>query len=192
MKLSRGFTIIELLIAMLILMFVMIGFLGGLLNYMRFALDAKMKDVMDKAVKDWTGYLDSMPYNSSLFNASSTFGNASCDPVTNQCSFENVDSDGDGIPDFYDPYNGNNNSFWNNPTNTANWMWISPPYSISGSPPTVYTVAGKRYVYTAVTMATLTASGKETGRAFGITSWYFSPVSRQYKYESSLLIKRKP
>jgi type II secretory pathway pseudopilin PulG len=188
MRPSKGFTIIELLIAMLILMFVMISFLGGLLNYMRFSLDSRMKNTMDKAVKDWAGYLESYPYN--LLNVSSAFGSGWCDPTTNQCSFENIDSDGDGIPDFYDPYNGNNNNFWNNPTATASWLLTLPP--LASSPPLVYTVAGRRYVYTGITMATVTLAGKETGKAFGITAWYFSPVNRRYKYESTLLIKRKP
>lgn len=195
MKLSKGFTIVELLIAMMILMFVMLGFLAGLLNYMRFSLDARMKGTMDKLVKDWSGYLESMPYNATaIANASSSFGSGTCDPTTNQCSFESIDSDGDGIPDFYDPYNGNNNSFWNNPTSTASWLWVSPTSSagLPNPPPTNYTVAGRRQVYVGITVATLTQSGRETGKAFGITSWYFSPTNRQYKSESTLLIKRKP
>jgi len=200
MKLNKGFSLIELLIAMLILMFVMMGFLAGLIKYIQFSMDARMKDLMDKAVKDWSGYLESLPYNASCSPVVPySFGNAVCDLTTNQCSFESIDSDGDGIPDFYDPYSGNNNSYYSNPLSTASWLWVGPAnltcyvntYTLVHY--STYTLVGNRSVYTAITVATITAAGgAEMGRAYGITAWYFSPIDRRYKYESSLLIKRKP
>jgi prepilin-type N-terminal cleavage/methylation domain-containing protein len=197
MKLNKGFSLIELLIAMLILMFVMMGFLAGLIKYIQFSMDARMKDLMDKAVKDWSGYLESLPYNASCSPVAYSFGNAVCDLTTNQCSFESRDNDGDGIPDFYDPYSGNNNSYYSNPLGTASWLWVGPTTvnltCVSYIHPTTYTLVGRRSVYTAITVATITAAGgAEMGRAYGITAWYFSPIDRRYKYESSLLIKRKP
>ncbi len=86
---------------------------------------------MDRAVKNWVGYLESYPYE--LLNVSSAFGSGWCDPTTNRCSFENIDKDRDGIPDFYDPYNGNNNNFWNNPNAKASWLL--PLSSFSNLPP---------------------------------------------------------
>jgi len=189
---NRGFTLIELLVAMIILMIVMIGFLTGILNYIKYSLDTRMKGVMDKLVKDWSGYLDSVPYSS--FNSTSpSFGDATCDFSTNRCSFENTDSDGDNIPDFYDPYNGNNNSFKDNYTSTASWLYISPSNNPLGSssPPTSYAMGGRR-VFVGITVANVVIGGREIGKAFGITSWYFSPMNGNYKYESTLLIKRKP
>ncbi|SNZ12202.1 prepilin-type N-terminal cleavage/methylation domain-containing protein [Hydrogenobacter hydrogenophilus] len=197
MKPNKGFSLIELLIAMLILMFVMIGFLAGLIKYIQFSIDARMKDLMDKAVKDWSGYLESLPYNASCSPVGYSFGSAVCDLSTNQCSFENIDSDGDGIPDFYDPYSGNNNNYSSAPLSTASWLWVGPTIAnltCNNYPhPTTYSLVGNRRVYTALTVATITATGgAEMGRAYGITAWYFSPIDRRYKYESSLLIKRKP
>ena len=197
MKLNKGFSLIELLIAMLILIFVMMGFLAGLIKYIQFSMDARMKDLMDKAVKDWSGYLESIPYNASCSPVAYSFGSAVCDLTTNQCGFESRDNDGDGIPDFYDPYSGNNNSYYSNPLSTASWLWVGPATvnltCVSYIHPTTYTLVGKRSVYTAITVATITAAGgAEMGRAYGITAWYFSPIDRRYKYESSLLIKRKP
>lgn len=195
---NKGFGLIELLIAMLILMFVMMGFLVGLIKYMQFSLDARMKGLMDKAVKDWSGYLESLPYNAPCSPVGYSFGSASCDLTTNpiRCSFENANSDGDGIPDFYDPYSGDNNSYSDAPLSTAGWLWVGPTtasLTCSGSytHPTTYTLAG-RSVYTAITVATLTSGGAQMGRAYGITAWYFSPIDGRYKYQSSILIKRKP
>ncbi len=197
MKLNKGFSLIELLIAMLILMFVMIGFLAGLIKYIQFSMDARMKDLMDKAVKDWSGYLESIPYNATCSPVGYSFGSAVCDISTNQCSFENIDNDGDGIPDFYDPYSGNNNNYKSAPMSTASWLWVGPTVAtltcISYTHLTKYSLVGNRTVYTALTVATITtAGGGEIGRAYGITAWYFSPINGRYKYESSLIIKRKP
>lgn len=198
MKLNKGFSLIELLIAMLILMFVMIGFLAGLIKYIQFSMDARMKDLMDKAVKDWSGFLDSLPYNAScLASPGYSFGSVVCNLTTSQCGFENRDSDGDGIPDFYDPYSGNNNNYSSVPLSTASWLWVGPTTAnltcSSYIHPTTYSLVGNRRVYTSLTVATITATGgTEMGRAYGITAWYFSPIDRRYKYESTLLIKRKP
>ncbi len=191
MKHSKGFTIIELLIAMLLLMFVMIGFLGSLLNYIKFSLDARMKDTASKAIRDWSGYLESLPYNATLISPSTyTWDNASCD-LSGNCTFEVTDSDGDGIPDFYDPYSGNNSSFSGSPTSTAGWLLISPTTVCSPCPLRQYTL-GRRRVYVGITIARLRPQGKETGKAFGITAWYFSPIDGRYKYASTTLIKGKP
>lgn len=202
---SKGFTIIELLIAMLFLMFVMIGFLRGVLTYIQFSLDARMKDTASKAIRDWSGYLESLPYNASLIspdpypNSSNNWGNASieCYDQNNCTSFkitaEDTNSDGDNISDFYDPYNGNNYSdyFKNHPLDTADWLLIGPNTPCNSCPPTQYSI-GSRNIYTGITIARLIQQNNEIGKAFGITAWYFSPIDNRYKYVSTTLIKRKP
>lgn len=210
---SKGFTIIELLIAMLFLMFVMIGFLRGVSTYIQFSLDARMKDTASKAIRDWSGYLESLPYNASLIspdpypNSSNNWGNASieCYDQNNCTSFkitaEDTNSDGDNISDFYDPYNGNNYSdyFKNHPLDTADWLLIGPkPHPLCDDPniqyncpPRQYSI-GNRRIYVGITVARLIQKNNEIGKAFGITAWYFSPIDNRYKYVSTTLIKRKP
>ncbi|MFN7065373.1 MAG: prepilin-type N-terminal cleavage/methylation domain-containing protein [Aquificaceae bacterium] len=195
---DKGFTLIELLVAMLFLMFVMIGFLRGILYYVQYSLDARMKDYASKSIRDWPGFIESLPYNHSLISPSTYpqptsnagWDNAFCNPSAS-CTFENSNADSDGIPDFYDPYNGNNDGFINNTLNTANWLLIKPNSACTDCPPLRHSI-GNREVYVGVTLARLVQQNNEIGKAFGITAWYFSPIDRKYKYVSTTLIKRKP
>lgn len=205
MKHSKGFTIIELLIAMLLIMFVMIGFLRGVLYYIQFSLDARMKDTVSKAIRNWSGYLESLPYNANLIspnpypNSLNNWDNSSieCYDQNNCASFkitaEDTNSDGDNISDFHDPYNGDNDSdyFKNHPLETADWLLIGPNTQCNGCPPTQYRI-GNRRLFVGITIARMVQQNNEVGKAFGITAWYFSPIDGRYKYVSTTLIKRKP
>jgi hypothetical protein len=107
------------------------------------------------------------------------------------------DSDGDGIADFYDPYDGQNENFSTTPTNTAGWLRIRP-CNCDGSrcgccyadgTPINNAVCGERYrgrfIYAGTTLARLInpATNLEVGRVAGVVVWYFDTKGR-YTYIS--------
>ena len=209
---KKGFTIIELLVAFVILFILMAGFLKGVLLYMDYQINNGLKNKASEiAVKMssqiQTAKLD-MNTTSCLPNSTNPFlcdagytypydwGSARCDG--GNCTFEVQDSDGDGIADFYDPYDGQNENFRDSPTNTAGWLRIKPCncdgsrcgccYADSGTLIN-NAVCGERYrgrfIYAGTTLARLInpATNSEVGRVAGVIVWYFDTKGR-YKYVS--------
>lgn len=209
---KKGFTIIELLVAFVILFILMAGFLKGVLLYMDYQINNGLKNKASEiAVKVssqiQTAKLD-MNTTSCLPNSTNPFlcdagytypydwGSARCDG--GNCTFEVQDSDGDGIADFYDPYDGQNENFRDSPTNTAGWLRIKPCncdgsrcgccYADSGTLIN-NAVCGERYrgrfIYAGTTLARLInpATNSEVGRVAGVIVWYFDTKGR-YKYVS--------
>ncbi len=202
---KKGFTIVELLIASVIIIFVSIGFLKGILFYIQYSTSQKMKDLASQTNSNFIKYFDTLPY-STIQPASypNGWGSSSCDAYnpsgtpTGNCTFTNNDSDGDGIPDFYDPYNGNNDGNYSNPLNNlGSWLAIKP--KLDGSCDTggqtfpnipKCIVSFNTYkVYTAVTMAKIATSSLESGKAIGIITWYFDPITKKYKSVHTILFK---
>ena len=211
---KKGFTIIELLIAFVILFILMAGFLKGILLYMDYQINNGLKDraseiALKLSSKIQTARLDatlnatscsSNSTNPFLCDARYTYpydwGSARCDG--GNCTFEVQDSDGDGIADFYDPYNGLNGNFKADPTNTAGWLRIRPCncdgsrcdccYADSGTPIN-NAVCGEKYrgrfIYAGTTLAKLInpATNSEVGRVAGVIVWYFDTKGR-YRYIS--------
>lgn len=199
---NNGYTILELLIAMLILTFSMIGLLQGILFYIKYATEIKLKDQASILINDWSNYLNTLPYdNISTIISNYTFPNgwdvSQCDlNNNNKCSFELTDNDVDNIPDFYDPYNGNNKDFYNNQQNFSSWLLANPNNcdNIFGTvyPYCIITI-NNRNVYISITVAKIIDSqNNQIGVAFGVNSWYFSPISNDYKYISTIVIRNKP
>jgi type II secretory pathway pseudopilin PulG len=207
---KKGFTIIELLIAFVILFILMAGFLRGILLYMEYQINSGLKDrASDIALRlssqiqtakfNPTASCDSSNTNPFLCDAGYTYpydwGSARCDG--GNCTFEVQDSDGDGIADFYDPYNGQNGNFSATPTNTAGWLRIGPcncagnrcNCCYADGTPINNAVCGERYrgrfVYAGTTLARLInpATNSEVGRVAGVIVWYFDTKGR-YKYIS--------
>jgi type II secretory pathway pseudopilin PulG len=210
---KKGFTIIELLIAFVILFILMTGFLRGILLYMDYQINNGLKDraseiALKMSSQIQTAKLDTNATSCSpnstnpfLCDARYTYpynwGSARCDG--GNCTFEVQDSDGDGIADFYDPYNGQNENFGANPTNTAGWLRIRPCncsgnicccYADSGTQINNATfTCGERYrgrfIYAGTTLARLInpATNLEVGRVAGVIVWYFDTKGR-YKYIS--------
>jgi prepilin-type N-terminal cleavage/methylation domain len=210
---KKGFTIIELLVAFVILFILMTGFLRGILLYMDYQINNGLKDraseiALRMSSQIQTANLD-MNTASCLANSTNPFlcdagytypyndwRSARCDG--GNCTFEVQDSDGDGITDFYDPYNGQNGNFSANPINTAGWLRIGPCncagnrcgccYADSGTQIN-NAVCGERYrgrfVYAGTTLARLInpATNLEVGRVAGVVVWYFDTQGR-YKYIS--------
>ncbi len=148
---KKGFTIIELLIAFVILFILMAGFLRGILLYMDYQINNGLKDRASEIALRMSSQIQTARFNPNAIcdeNNTNPFlcdtgytypynwGFARCD--RGNCTFEVQDLDGDGIPDgirdsdsdgiadFYDPYDGQNGNFSANPINTARWLRIRP------------------------------------------------------------------
>lgn len=198
---KQGYTIIELLIAMLILLFFMIGLLQGVLFYIRYTTEIKLKDQASILVNDWSNYLNTLPYDSisniiSNYNFPNSWDVSSYDSSIGTYSFEEINSDSDNIPDFYDPYSGSNKDFYNDQQNFSNWLLANPNNcdDVFGiNHPYCIVTINARNVYISITVARLIDSeSSEIGIIFGLNSWYFSPISNDYKYISTIVIRNKP
>ncbi len=148
---KKGFTIIELLIAFVILFILMTGFLRGILLYMEYQINNGLKDRASEIALKMSSQIQTARFNptagcdedntnpflcDTLYAYPYDWDSARCDG--GNCTFEVQDSDGDGIADgirdsdgdgiadFYDPYNGPNENFNATPINTAGWLRIRP------------------------------------------------------------------
>jgi len=204
---KKGFTIIELLVAFVILFILMTGFLRGILLYMEYQINNGLKDRASEIALKISSQIQTAKLDASatscLANSTNPFlcdagytypydwGSAQCDG--GNCTFEVQDSDGDGIADFYDPYNGPNGNFSANPTNTAGWLRIRPCdltgdryyccYA-DGTRIIATFTCGERYrgrfIYAGTTLAKLInpATNSEVGRVAGVVVWYFDTKGR--------------
>ncbi len=213
---KKGFTIIELLIAFVILFILMAGFLRGILLYMDYQINnglknraseiaVKMSSQIQTARFNPTARCDENNPNPFLCDTPYTYpynwGFARCNG--GNCTFEVQDSDADRIPDFYDPYNGQNGNFRNTPTNTARWLRIRPCNCDGSRCGCCYADSGRqinnalcgekyrgRFIYAGTTLARLVnpATNSEVGRVAGVVVWYFDTKGR-YKYISLPVIR---
>ncbi|WP_448587815.1 type II secretion system protein [Thermocrinis sp.] len=217
---KRGFTIIELLVAMVILFILMTGFLRAILLYMELQIRNQLKDRASEISTYLSNYIRSAEFNplagcdinnrnpflcATLYNYPYNWERSSC-PLNASCTFEVVDSDGDNIADFYDPYNGLNNNYRLNATNTADWLRIVPCNCVAdfcgccyreNMNPIPNLRCGERYkgrfIYSATTLASLRRENTnlEIGRAVGVIVWYFD-TQGNYKDVSSKVIRGMP
>ena len=216
---ERGFTLVELLVAFVLLMLIMTGFLSALLSYMttRAKLDVK-KRASEQLNFVSNFFLTAGEDSIKAIQTPVKFTNKQCEKDTSSnttlCTFEYsntatmslLDDDNDGIADFYDPYNGNNDSFHTNPASVASWVSIYPSstdnscqVSSSGSGsvnlPFQCKIQKSRWnIYTGVTSSkVIYQSGNGTvgtvGRAYGIIVWYFEPFTNKYLFQKSIVFR---
>jgi len=204
---KKGFTIIELLVAFVILFILMTGFLRGILLYMDYQINNGLKDRASEIALKMSSQIQTARFNPTAgcdgnntnpflcdvgYTYPHNWNSARCDG--GNCTFEVQDSDGDGIADFYDPYNGQNENFSATPTNTAGWLRIKP-CNCDGSRcgccyadgtlinNTTFTCGERyrgRFVYAGTTLARLInpATNLEVGRVAGVVVWYFDTKGR--------------
>jgi len=214
LKNNKAFTIIEVLIALFIIMIVTIGFLRGVLFFIQYSLSNKMKDKASEYNLMVAKFYQTIDYNK--INYFPKWQNETCDTTKSTCSFLTdlttgsiVDSDGDGIPDFYDPYNGPNDTFKTNTLSTANWLSVKPnsdgtcDYSnlpqinnIASKPNCIISFNDniniqKFRIYTGITTARIMNGPLESGLAIGIITWYFDPNSNKYKSVHTIVFKER-
>lgn len=208
---KKGFIIIELLVAFVILFILMTGFLKGILLYMDYQINNGLKNRASEIALKMSSQIQTARFNptagcdenntnpflcDTLYTYPYNWGFARCD--SGNCTFEVQDSDGDGIADFYDPYNGPNENFRDTSINTAGWLRIRPCNLIGDRYGCCYTDSGRqindavcgekyrgRFIYAGTTLARLInpATNSEVGRVSGVIVWYFDTKGR-YKYIS--------
>jgi type II secretory pathway pseudopilin PulG len=203
---KKGFTIIELLIAFVILFILMAGFLRGILLYMEYQINNGLKDRASEIALKMSSQIQTAQFNpnagcdenntspflcDTLYAYPYNWDSARCDG--GNCTFEVQDSDGDGIADFYDPYNGPNGNFSATPTNTAEWLRIKPCncdgsrcyccYADGTQTNATFTCGEKyrgRFIYAGTTLARFInpATNSEVGKVAGVVVWYFDTKGR--------------
>ncbi len=202
---NRGFTLIELTVAILIMMVIMLGLLKGVLEYSKFSTRAKMKDRATEIARTFSAELERMPYvrdgsgTPSIFYANNSFWNdVTC---ATSCSFENVNSDGDAVLDFYDPYNGAGNV--STPLDNLNNLRLSPGGDVAGTtcscsgnncpsslPVCTYEGFSDRRIYAGVNISRIIDdSGRETGKAASVIVWYFEPFTDKLQQINTIIFK---
>ncbi len=214
---DRGFTLVELLVAFVLLMLIMTGFLSALLSYMTTRAKLEVKKRASEQLNFVSNFFLTAGEDSiKAIQTPTKFENKQCvkdiSSNTTLCTFEYsntatmslLDNDNDGIADFYDPYNGNNDSFHTNPTSVASWMSIYPPSAgtncqvLSASSvnlPFQCTIQeGKWNIYTGVTSSKVIYQSSNgtvgaVGRAYGIVVWYFEPFTNRYLFQKSLIFR---
>jgi type II secretory pathway pseudopilin PulG len=209
---KKGFTIIELLIAFVILFILMIGFLRGILFYVDYQINNGLKNKASEIALRMSSQIQTARFNPTAGCDGNNTNPFLCDvgytyPYNwrsswcdgGNCTFEDPDSDGDGIADFYDPYSGLNGNFRTNATNTAGWLRIRPCNCVGSRCNCCYAdgtqinnatfTCGERYrgrfIYAGTTLARLInpATSLEVGKVAGVIVWYFDTKGR-YKYVS--------
>jgi type II secretory pathway pseudopilin PulG len=207
---KKGFTIIELLVAFVILFILMAGFLRGILLYMDYQINNGLKNKASEIALRMSSQIQTARFNPNAGCDENNTNPFLCDTLYaypynwrsarcngGNCTFEVQDSDGDGIADFYDPYNGQNGNFSATPTDTAGRLRIKPcncdanrcGCCYADDTPINNAVCGERYrgrfIYAGTTLARLInpATNSEVGRVAGVIVWYFDTKGR-YTYIS--------
>jgi len=212
---KKGFTIIELLVAFVILFILMTGFLRGILLYMEYQINNGLKNRASEIAIKMSSQIQTAQFNptarcdenntnpflcDTLYTYPYNWDSAQCDG--GNCTFEVQDLDGDGIADFYDPYNGQNENFRDTPIDTAGWLRIGPcncgenmcGCCYADGTPINNAVCGERYrgrfIYAGTTLARLTnpATNLEVGRVAGVIVWYFDTKGR-YRFVSTPVMR---
>lgn len=194
---ENGFTLLELLIAMIIMSIALIGLLRGIIEYNKFTIQAKMKDRATEVLKSLTGYIEALPYvqdgsgvDSILYANNENWKNTTCDH--NSCTIvESEEFYNIGTLNYSNPVDGISENLRLYPETDQ----ITPTCACRGErcpsslPPCVYEgVAGKR-IYAGVNVARVVISGKEQGKIAAVIVWYFEPFTNKYQQLSSVVIK---
>ncbi len=207
MKESKGFTIIELLVAAGLLLIVISAFMIAMANYTVLTVRAKTFEFAKDTSEDIKYIIDGMSPDSQLFEPSSfptgkDWENSLCDVASVACSFEIADDDNDNIPDFYDPINGSNTE--NNSNNYAPWLRLYPGpdgsciCQLGNCPSDIPFRCRLKYgntdIYIGITVAYI-RNFRDTsllsGKAVGVIIWYFEHGSKKYKEIRSVIFKEE-
>ncbi len=209
---KKGFTIIELLVAFVILFILMAGFLRGILLYIEYQINNGLKNKASEIALRMSSQIQTARFNPTAGCDENNINPFLCDTLYaypynwdfarcngGNCTFEVQDSDGDGIADFYDPYNGLNENFRDTPTdNTAWWLRIKPCNRDGSRYGCCYADSGRqinnavcgeeykgKFIYAGTTLARLInpATNSEVGRVAGVIVWYFDTRGR-YRFVS--------
>lgn len=213
---NKGFTLIELLIAMIITLIVMLGLLKGILEYNKFSIRAKMKDRATEIARQFTAYIESLPYvtdgseiPSILYVNNALWINVFCKEClkdnknivicnknyincsTDTSSFFETETDfyDIGSPDSSNPLNISSNLrlYPQEGSNICGCRGSNCPVSL---PLCTYEGFSGKSIYVGVNMARLISDqGNEIGKAAAVIVWYFEPFTNRFQKITNLVIK---
>jgi len=198
---NKGFTLIELIVAMLIVLIVMLGFLKGVLEYNKFSIRAKMKDRATEIAQHMTNYIESLPYvsedsgtQSILYANNSSWESIQCSSTN--CSFfqDEVDFYSPGTPTVTNPLGSLSSNLRLYPSaDTVNALCsCRGSYCPTDLPICTYEGFSDRRIYSAINIARLTDDyGREAGKSALVMVWYFEPFTNDYKIITAIVIKEK-
>ena len=186
---NNGFSMIELLIAMIIIIIVMLGLLKGILEYEKFATRAKMKDKATEIAKQMSAYIESLPYvadgsgiNSILYANNSEWNNItcgiSCNPDLTNPAFYSV-----GSPNPSNPFSGISSNLRLFPVSGSFTCGCRGSNCPTTLPPCLYPGFAKKDIYLGVNIARLVSEegGLELGKAVFVLVWYFEPYTNKFQ-----------
>ena len=192
---NKGFTLIELLIAMIIVIIVMLGLLKGILEYEKFTTRAKMKDKASDIARQFSSYIESLPYvkdisstPSILYANNSSWNNVTCSSTS--CSFFETETDfyNIGSPTLSNPIGGLSSNLRLYPSADE----VNATCSCAGDncpamlPVCTYQGYSGRKIYVAVNVARIV---DDSGKAASVMVWYFEPFTNELKTMTTLVIK---
>lgn len=127
---SKGFTIIEVFVASLIVLFLGIGLAKGILDLMRYNLKIKLKQVAVESVEKWANYIRGVPYDSWIISPDPTESPGGGDLYCYDCAFNRG---------FCDKQKRNwlSNQQCSNPNDPNCYFcsFMDPNYTVSGEKP---------------------------------------------------------
>ena len=197
---NKGFTLIELLIAIIIVIFVMLGLLKGILEYEKFTTRAKMKDKASDIARQFSSYIESLPYvddvkisstPSILYANNSSWNNVTCSSTS--CSFFETETNfyNIGSPTLSNPIDVSPNLRLYPSVDTVNATCSCAGDNCPAMLPVcTYQGYSGRRIYSAVNVARIVDDfGRETGKAASVMVWYFEPFTNNLKQITTVVIK---
>ncbi len=207
MRKEKGFTLIELLVAVAFLLVIVSVFMVAMANYTLLTIKTKTFERAKDFAEEIKYIVDGMSPDHPIFNPNSfptgkDWDTSYCDVASVACSFELNDDDRDAIPDFYDPINGKNAK--SNINNIAGWVRIFPAADgsckcqLGNCPSSIPFKCKVRYANTDIYLILTVAYVRNfkdpsilSGRAIGVTVWYFEHKSGAYKEIRSVIFKEE-
>lgn len=195
---NKGFSLLELLIAMVIIIVVMLGLLKGILEYEKFTTRVKMKDKATEITKQMVAYIESLPYvaddsgiSSVLYANNTSWQNIVC---TTTCSFFETDTVfySVGSPTPANPIAGLSSTLRLYPSSGSNTCSCRGSNCPTNLPLCTYEGFSNKKIYVGVNIARLTNNqGNEIGKTASVLVWYFEPFTNKYQQILNLVIKEK-
>jgi hypothetical protein len=186
---------------MIIVIIVMLGLLKGILEYEKFTTRAKMKDKASDIARQFSSYIESLPYvddvkiystPSILYANNSSWNNVTCSSTS--CSFFETQTDfySIGSPTLSNPIDGLSSNLRLYPSADE----VNATCSCTGGncpaklPVCTYQGYSGRKIYSAVNVARIVDDfGRETGKAASVMVWYFEPFTNNLKQITTVVIK---
>lgn len=184
-KNNSGFTLLELLIAMIIVSVALLGLLRGIVEYNKFAIRAKMKDRATEIAKNFASYIESLPYVED--------GNGPSILYANNSNWRNITCDSTSCDIITDEnfYSTDNLRLYPDSRNADMQCLCRGPNCPTNLPVCIYEGFSNKRVYAGINVARIVESGSEVGKVVSVIVWYTEPFTNKEQKISTVIIKEK-